>query len=189
MRLVTFGCSYTNGNYIDYESLWPSVLSRLLKATCVNKGVSGAGNLEILWNILNFEFKPDDIVVVMWSHFSRDHIFNKNGFTRIRESDDDLTRHWALTHSEHDVNIRNWLTIHHADLYIKQFAKVYHILGGDPHLELDAKPTYIKIDTLLDIVFENFDLAPDNHPGRKSHKILAEKIYSNVKVGEATIRN
>lgn len=189
MRVVTFGCSYTNGRYIAQEQLWPSVLASLIKAPCLNRGVSGAGNLEILWNILNFEFKPTDIVFVMWSHFNRDHIFDEKKFIRIRDADDELLRHWALTHSEYDVNIRNWLTIHHADLYIKQFSKVYHILGGDKHLDLASKPKYINIDTLLDLEFVNHDLAPDNsHPGRKSHEAIAKQIYNVVTAGEAIIR-
>ena len=182
MRLVTFGCSYTNGAYLDSQKLWPAVLADHLEIPCVNRGVGGAGNLEILWYILNFKFEPTDIVVIMWSNFTRDHIFSAGGFNRIRKTNDPLTRYWVLTHTDYDSNIRNWIYIQHADLYIKQFSKVYHLLGGDYFLDKSAKPSCTNVDNFIDIEFENYDLADDNsHPGQESHKVLAEKIYNIIR--------
>jgi hypothetical protein len=182
-RLVAFGCSYTYGKDLEKPSQdsWPAVLAGFLNLECVNQSIVGAGNLEILWNILNFDFQADDQVFIMWSHFTRDHVFHSNGHRRIRGSDDDLTRHWVLTHDEYDANIRNWLSIHHADLHIKQFADVYHLFGGTYHLERTGNPNCIKMDNIIDVEFENIDYAKDlTHPGLKSHRLLAEKIYKFI---------
>jgi hypothetical protein len=72
-RLVAFGCSYTYGKDLEKpnQDSWPSVLAGLLNLECVNQSIVGAGNLEILWNILNFDFQDDDQVFIMWSHFTR----------------------------------------------------------------------------------------------------------------------
>jgi hypothetical protein len=183
-RLVAFGCSYTYGKDLEDPETesWPAILAALLETEHTNQSVVGAGNLEILWNILHFDFRPTDRVVIMWSHFTRDHIFHPDGHRRIRSrDDDDLTRHWVLTHDDYDANIRNWLSIHHADLFVKQFAEVYHLFGGTYHLERTANPKCIQMDNIIDVAFENIDFAKDlAHPGPESHRLLAEKIYKII---------
>jgi len=186
-RLVAFGCSYTYGKDLADPATqsWPAVLSKLLDLECDNQAVLGAGNLEILWNIINYKFQPGDTVFIMWSHFSRDHIFEKDQLRRIRWDDDQLTKHWILTHSDYDVIIRNWLCIQHGDLFVKKFASVYHLLGGTYHEEINSNPDCIKMDNLLEIEFINYDYAGKNkdHPGLKSHTMIAEKIYKCIQQG------
>jgi hypothetical protein len=182
-RLISFGCSYTYGDgLLDKINAWPFVLGKLLSRNVLNQAVPGSGNLEILWNVLNYEFDSSDVCFVMWSHFSRDHIFHPTKHQRIHMYDDNLTKYWLLTHTEYDANIRNWLYIQHCDLYLKSKGiKVFHLFGGDYDQERFSNPKCIELSNVLDIPFENFDLGYDkSHPGRKSHKILAEKIYNSV---------
>ena len=182
-RLISFGCSYTYGEGLsDKSDAWPFVLGNLMSIKVINQAISGSGNLEILWNILNYKFEFDDLCVVMWSHFSRDHIFHPVKHQRIQiDSDDVLTKHWILTHTDYDQNVRNWLYIQHCDLYLKsKNVKVYHLIGGSYDRERFSNPKCINLSNILDIQFENFDFTKDGHPGLKSHRILAERIYNSV---------
>jgi hypothetical protein len=92
-RLIAFGCSFTYGQGLPEcaignndskvsntpsELAWPAALGKLLKIETINKGIPGASNLEILYQILNFEFKNNDIVVIMWTLPVRDLYFISN---------------------------------------------------------------------------------------------------------------
>lgn len=92
--LWTYGCSWTQGVGLKdntifksnrWEDLnkasfyaWPSVLAQLINYNCVNKGHGGSSNLEILHNILDTcqQWKPGDLVIVMWSYYERNIFYN-----------------------------------------------------------------------------------------------------------------
>ena len=69
-RIITFGCSFTYGHYLEHDqkqpstSAWPSMLGTLMGLEVINKAIPGASNLEILLSILKFKFLKDDIVIV-----------------------------------------------------------------------------------------------------------------------------
>ena len=191
-RIVAFGCSYTAGDglpdrlkpfSIVSRYAFPAVLANMLNLSCDNQAQSGAGNLEILWNILNYNFKSKDIVIVNWSHFSRDCIIGPDTHQRIHGTDTRLTDHWLRTHTDYDQNIRNCFYIHHAGCYFKSLnLQYYHMLGGDWD-DNQKIPDFLKIDNLLDLRFEELDKALDNaHPGIKSHRDLAKKLFKVIKI-------
>ena len=89
MRLVAFGCSYTQGiglNGLDYtysryydspiESVlkvksasndaWPHLLADKLDLECVNLGQGGNSSKFVFQMIREFEFQETDIVVIQW---------------------------------------------------------------------------------------------------------------------------
>jgi hypothetical protein len=83
-RLVAFGDSVTYGqgmedcnepNFapgpIPSRFAWPQLLADKLNIQVINNSLSGISNLHMLWRILNFEFQPNDICVVQWTHFGR----------------------------------------------------------------------------------------------------------------------
>jgi hypothetical protein len=182
-RLVSFGCSYTRGAGLinpEIES-WPVVLATLLNRSIDNRAVSGSSNLQILWQIINYNFESDDIVFVMWSHFTRDIIFDSDIYHRqIPWDDKKLTKNWLLTHNDYDINTRNWIHIHHANLVADKLnLKMYNLFGGEYQKERFSNPKCIQINNIIDFDFYSEDLALDNaHPGPKSHRSLAEKIYN-----------
>lgn len=189
---MAFGCSYTAGDGLpdrvkpsDIPSRYafPSVLSKILNLSCDNRAQSGSGNLEILWNILNYNFKTNDIVIINWSHFSRDCIIGHSKHQRIHSSNTKLTNYWLKTHTDYDQNVRNCFYIHHASCYFKSLnLKYYHMLGGDWD-DYQKIPNFLKIDNLLDLRFEELDKALDNaHPGIESHRNLAEKLFKVIKI-------
>lgn len=89
-RLVTFGCSFTYGAELpdcqNPESLkntpseyaWPQLAAQQLNLECVNTAEPGFGNKHILHEIINFDFLPSDIVIVLWSFFNRHCVITEN---------------------------------------------------------------------------------------------------------------
>jgi len=192
-RLITFGCSYTYGDSLPdcldpYHSdpsqyAWPSLLGNLLNLETVNMSTSGSGNLEILWNVLNFDFQESDMCIIMWSHFSRDHIFTSKGCSRIdAHGYENITKHWSLTHTEYDLAVRNWIYIHHAACYLSKIKNNFYIISGNlSDTEINCRPSFVRTDNYLDLVFCNVDYGNDNsHPGVKSQAIMATRIYNSI---------
>ena len=84
-RLVAFGASYTYGDGLPdtfpndnkpSSLAWPGILADNLNLECVNMSSQGAGNKKIWHDILNFKFKPNDIVFILWAFPNRYTIFN-----------------------------------------------------------------------------------------------------------------
>jgi len=190
-RLVTFGCSYTVGQMLDDNHhlppvpsvpsmyAWPNILANTLGYQCVNNAVNGAGNLEILWKILNTKLRSDDVVCIGWSHFTRDIIFDPElEVKRVQSDDENLSKHWLLTHTDYDINIRNWLHIHHANQYLRTLGiKVYHNPCAHD-VNINELPANLSIDNFTGVRFTILDFGHDGaHPGPNSHKEYANNVY------------
>ena len=69
-RLIAFGCSNTFGLSLDGTKITDSPAKRAWPALvgAINYGVCGASNKEIMLNILEKNFKPKDIVIVLWTY-------------------------------------------------------------------------------------------------------------------------
>lgn len=76
MRLVTFGDSFTYGQGLDgtptahpmsHDQAWPCHMAESMGAQLDNQSVPGASNKLIWYMAMNYEYQPDDIVVVAWS--------------------------------------------------------------------------------------------------------------------------
>jgi len=76
-RLITLGCSHTYCEGVSNPSSesWPSILSNKLDKELINLGAPGASNRYIQHNIINFSFKPDDTVIILWTYPDRYHFF------------------------------------------------------------------------------------------------------------------
>jgi hypothetical protein len=201
-RLITFGCSFTYGQGLPNceignnetgvsstpsEYAWPAVLGKLLKIETVNKGIPGASNLEILYQLLNFKFKKDDTVVIMWSLPVRDLYFisNSNKIKPYRQLGLWLTNktgyvfEWLRNVKLADQAIKSWIYIQHADLYLDKKNIKYIHFPADPKELLEYKPEFINDITNLYVDGQSYIDAcvNDNHPGVNSHIETAKKIY------------
>jgi hypothetical protein len=78
MRLITFGCSFT-----DYSwPTWADIIARDLGCEYENWAVGGGGNQQIARRILyrdqQFGWQPDDLVMVQWTSITREDRFVQN---------------------------------------------------------------------------------------------------------------
>lgn len=200
-RLVVFGCSYTYGVGLEdcqdvviegikipsptpSKTGWPSLVANKLNLELTNMAWPGASNIEILYNILNFDFKDTDVVVIMWSSYARDIVFDGFISTPLLRSrlapwsSHEFTRKWIHQMTEEDFAIKTWLHIHHACLYLNNKGVKYIHYPAAPK-ELDAYSVEnLKIENLYKDGINWIDKATDNgHPGPKSNELVAETIY------------
>jgi lysophospholipase L1-like esterase len=182
MRLVTFGCSNTYGVGLDSrDDAWPSVLGDHLGLEVINNGIPGASNLEILHNILKYDFKHGDIVIAMWTMVNRDYLFPN---TQIGVwQDTELTKKWVAVHDTEDLLMRSWLYIDHANLHLNSKGVLFYNFAVDYGLLKSSKPKHINQKIYnAKVDFHKFiDTAKDGiHPGPKAHKRIANNIKSFI---------
>lgn len=211
-RLVSFGCSYTFGSAmpdawpvklssrIPSSYAWPKLLANKLNYDVLNLGFGGAGNLEILWNIMSTDFIQDDLVIILWTHFTRLEHF-KFIEPSISETIDDpkYSEHFKFATKSgyrvpmnlrilkadigYDLATRNYLVMDHGSLFLKNKGlKAFHILATGEYIY--PKHSNIAIENFLDIKPDQWhvDKALDNiHPGVESQKLLASLIYDKIK--------
>lgn len=201
-RLITFGCSYTYGtglpdcknwmfnklhNFKPSKMGWASLLADKLDLELVNESFPGSSNTEIMYNILKYDYHKDDTVVIMWTHYVRDMLFNsahKYPFFRDRLGP------WAKTHkerlwteylSEKDYAMKSWFHIHHADLHLqKQDVKYIHYPATPEELN-KHKLDFIQINNYHSDGIVYLDKATDDmHPGVKTNQLLCETIHRRL---------
>lgn len=94
MRLIAFGCSYTQGIGLDgltykeheyyrspqdailyikpaSEHAWPHLLADKLNLECINLGRGGSSPKFVYQMIKEFQFQTNDIVIIQWPSVSR----------------------------------------------------------------------------------------------------------------------
>jgi hypothetical protein len=197
-RLITFGCSFTygqglpdclTGDEAPSQYSWPYLLSKKLNRSLVNCGVPGASNLQILNEILNFNFEKNDLVIVMWSLVDRDTIFFKRVFSKgnllIKVgawTKNIIAKRYLKQLDLHDQKLKSWFYIHHADLYFKNKKVEYIHYPAVVGELLACKPTFIDIDKMYHEGVSWIDTTTDNHPGIESNKETAERIFKIINV-------
>jgi len=207
-RLISFGCSFAVGLGLpdihppeksDWRELdpsqyaWPNLLGQKLNREVVNCGVAGSGNQEILSRILSFDFQSDDLCVVLWSAFSRhDMVMFDDGLDNpdrmptesFLQSVDIEDPVWI-----NNNRIKNWLTIHHASLYLQCNNIQHKMMLGIIDIVNDFPQPNITIPNLIDDVYPKdwvIDQALDRegpsipHPGLESHRLLSHIFYDRI---------
>ena len=210
-RLIAFGCSFTYGHGLPdcaigndagpepSQHSWPALLADKLGRSVVNMSRPGSGNTEILWKLINFDFEPDDLCVIMWSYFTRSEFYvfteDPKGF-RIKEDKNNprfyLNEDMFLQHNI----IANLLTMDHAARYLEDLnIKSYAIIGPkrvDNKLKVGSGNFYFREHDKINI--SNLDLSFDLtqciedagldgcHPGIKSHRRIAKTLYERINV-------
>ena len=202
-RLIAFGDSFTYGDGLadchvepthpgplPSKFAWPQVLGNMLEFEVINKSKPGHSNIQILKDILSFDFLPSDTVVIGWTYAVRDYIFKKNflgmdtSFMISPWSEDKLLlKKWLSVHNDYDLSIRAGLYIHHASCFLttKEITQ-YHFCANLGWVQV--MPTFVEIpkNFITDVVLNRkLDLALDNrHPGPVAHLQAAEKLYEII---------
>ena len=210
-RLITFGCSNTYGEgledcWINNDSgpepskfAWPQLLADNLNLECVNLSVPGTSNKQICNDILNTDFESTDIVVIMWTFFSRTCFFQDEGRSkRVMVQDitnKNIDRHkqkynntyYKTFYTQKNSNIESCMYINLIQLMLKE-KKIsnYHVsfyqTQGNLIVDLPL-PKWSQTD-IYDISNSNiyYDKALDGeHPGPKSHRAVFKKIKKHMK--------
>ena len=198
-RLLAFGCSYTYGSALPdchippnlpgpnpSKFAWPQLLADKSNYECLNYGECGASNLAVLDRILNFDFKPDDIICVLWPFKNRMMEYSVNKNTNHGRWDTD----WIKSQNKYDLIIKNHLFMNHGYLYLKDLGlQSYHMdvdfYHKDVYLHNELLPKWTKNIELMDIDFSKIEKIPplglDNlHPGIQFHKIVADKLFDKI---------
>lgn len=189
-RLITSGCSWTYGSSLPdtYPKqinpsiyAWPQVLGNLLNRSVINLAGGGYSNEVIFWKILNFEFEPDDICIIMWSFLHRYVLYEPDGPRKLHDYKRDHRLYTAL-HHDYDVAVRNCLTFHHSNMFLtNKNIRHYNLFSGEYNIFELMNSTKIYIDNIIDLDFVSYDFGFDGgHPGIKSHEILANNIYNII---------
>ena len=204
-RLIAFGCSYTYGEALSdnlnkrrghpSKYAWPNVLSENLNRQCINIGEPGASNKKICYNIHNFDFRPDDIVVIMWTHLNRSCILHDDPKRIIRLIPSDIDRRGI----ELPRNGNNNLSKMFYQMFENDFescydqycranlAKTYldsqrlinvHLSATENGLQNCQIPKWNQVDIKLFHRYMKIDLAKDKgHPGIESHRVIASEVF------------
>lgn len=200
-RLVTFGCSYTFG--VGLEDVhprftgepsalaWPKLLANKLELNSVNLGFSGSGNKEITNTILNQQFLPDDLIIINWSHFSRYDFFrfnthggyrmnlNDHNYKSLLKGTDVISEDW-----KYDNAIQNYLIVEFVHMYLTKHKVNFYSVFSIPDFGDYHAPKFLDQSKVIRINKPDYfiDFAKDKrHFGPKSHEILAELLYNNIR--------
>lgn len=192
-RLVTFGCSHTYGYGLPdlttgpgpSKLAWPSVLSKSLNLELVNHSYPGWSNTKILYEVLNFDYKKDDVVVVLWASIDRGMIY----FTHDKEhhigswNEDESSKKYFMLHTDADLAMKTLTAIHHADLFmLNKNIKCKHFIYTNKFyktidLAIEKTKWFTTVLQKAYILGMSVDRANDDlHYGVKTHVILSNYI-------------
>ena len=204
MRLVTFGCSVTYGQYLPDTTwkkdkditppsklAWPAILGKALNIPVYNNAIPGIGNYLITDQITNFKLEENDIVIVMWTYKDRyDIIYNKRynnlrlrktGYEKLYETigpwieSRKSTTVFRYLYNDVDALIRNQHYINYARLYLDTF-NIKHF-----HTSCYTED-YKNVNDINVSKLRKIDTALDDlHPGPKSHIAIADAMYNYIK--------
>ena len=201
-RLIAFGCSNTYGQGLHdcylkggpgphpSKYAWPAQLAGMLDLECVNNGIPGASNRLIWHNAVNFDYLPDDIIVINWSLIHRYAVlYEIDGYTNLGLWDGqekDISEPWkkciTAIDDDYDRIIESCTFIDHADRFLKgKVKKLLHVVFNGA--EFPFIPDWCGFEFALSAgpYNVNFPLALDNnHTGPRGHKELAKAIKEHL---------
>ena len=197
--LVTFGDSCTYGHGLKdciakdgrnpgkkpSKFAWPTLLAEQMDYDCVNLGIPGASNKEILHKVLDTKL-PDNAVVIMgWSFYNRTCIIKKHSIEQIGNWQNSKASKSFFKHIHDDYDM-------HLDFYLRaNFIKNYLDNLGIENYHWRLEETLEKQKPRWNAVkFPDFDyhkvrkkypLAMDNlHPGEEAHQKLSEVFLNKI---------
>ena len=190
MRIIAFGCSYTYGHGLPdcldkdgYPGVYPSnfafpaLLSKKLNCEYINLGKSGNSNKEIWHDILNFQFRENDISIVTWTYYDRYCIIKPDKIQRINPWIKKERIFYMNYNNRNDMILDFYNRLNHIQLYLDKIkiTNLNYIVEENNMLPPDWNFTNIIGK------FEMLDKATDNcHPGIQSHAVFADEIYNHI---------
>ena len=193
MRVIAFGCSFTFGHGLSdcfipplgcgntpSKYAWPSLVAKELNVKCINKSSPGSSNKKIWHSIVNFRFKKDDIVFVMWTSPDRSCTLNRFTDVDIGSWLDSSRAYYENYYSPYDAKIMSKLFVSSANILLtNKGITVYNLTYNKNHFKLDK--TINRLSICMSRLKPKFPLALDNmHPGIECHEETAKQIIKKI---------
>ena len=184
MRLIAFGCSYTQGIGLDglnhkahlyYDSpresvlkiqsaspdAWPHLLADKLGLECINLGRGGSGPKYVFQMIREFKFQKTDIVVIQWPSPARYIIWKEDNeseigsYLSVEPWHSRCNDFYRKYYTDFDALYENAVLIENTYTYLKdKCAKVYSV---SDNMYYDPNKTLTKTFPILSEVGRFFD--------------------------------
>ena len=155
---------------------WPEIVARELGRECVNMSVCGAGNKRIWYEISNFKFKKDDLVLILWSFPNRYTVINSSSdISNLHHNyDDELsTAYFNNIYSPYDSNIMSTLFVDNASRLLEENKiSFFQMAVKKRYQHIFGKRKYLHIT--MDAYETLYTRAIDNdHAGINGHRAFA----------------
>ena len=194
-RLITFGCSNTYGQALEdcyvtpsagftaSKTAWPNTISNLLNCSeVINQSIPGASNKLIWKTIVDFNFKQDDLVIIMWSQVERHCFFPNDQHMFIGPWINDKTNkfYYKVFYSENDSILDFFNKADHSKRYLDSLHLVnYHTAVGPTTVNAIPKsPKWFSVDFMNTSLYTIRDFHPKaldgRHPGQGAHDLFRE---------------
>ena len=173
---------------------WVETLGKYLDLPVVNCAIPGTSNKEIAHCIHNFDFRPDDRVIVQWTFRERSCIIgvpdeNGNNYKISVHGKEEISTHWTEYHADYNNMIfESVMAISSARWILEQ----NQVLNR--HLFLKnfdwENQTQVRDHLNKDIIPLPFDWSAgnkgydDEHPDLESYTVYAHTIYEWMKQNE-----
>lgn len=193
-RLLVYGDSLTYGDGLPdchippsipgvKPSLlgWPSIMSRYMNKTCVNRGSSGSSNKRIWHTIINTEYSTNDTVIILWTYPARYCIIKTDSIVDISLHRD--REYYKYMYDDNDALLTNKLFVRDANNYLaNKNVTVYNLVIGTRYIEIfDEHINHIPI--YLYKIREHYRLALDNsHPGLDCNMEFARQLLNYLNI-------
>ena len=198
--MLTFGCSLTFGHGLHdcigcnnnpgpscSNYAWPSLLAKKLNKKLVNLSNPGSSNKEIWHKIFTTEFKNDDLVFILWTHYERYCIIeNENYVYQLGiwsvAKDKRSKLYFKNLYNELDANYDLNLRMMHSKYFFDEKSIKFYQLFANTNFKQMEWNTVQLLNAKFQIIRNQFPLAADNsHPGEQAHEEFANQIYKEIK--------
>ena len=200
-QIICFGCSHTYGDGCTdrKKNSWPAQLAAKLNFPVINQGKMGVSSKFIANYILNYTYKPTDIVIILHTYFERTWIMENPQFRIEIDPHEYSTNHMNLhltdrkarcwqkfLFSEYDCALESVIYQNLAYYHLQQKnIKSAHFLVSQNQYKWITKNInwnivpYSKID--FNTSLHNFLQTPDGHAEKEGYADFVERIYPEVK--------
>jgi hypothetical protein len=202
-RLVAFGCSLTYGyglpgcynirtedqGIFPSKLAWPYLLAKLLDKKSTNLSDSGCSNKDIWNRVVNFKFKKNDTVIILWTYRYRNSVLkDKHTAHYIKpydvENDIISKNYYEHIFEDYDATMMTRLFISQVNYFLKEKnINTYNLVIDkvDTNLLTLSDNTIPHIPVYFKDFFNNYPKGVDgDHPGVEAHADFAKEIYKHV---------
>lgn len=190
-RLITFGCSNTYGQALvnREQNVWGARVSQALDRKHINMGKPGASNKYIAYNIIDFDYRSDDLVFILWTFperytklESKDKVYNFLPNYTNGQDDEPNEAYYAFIFSYFDCDFNNRAFMNYSLYFLKskgiKFVNLF--IKEEFHKYLDFQESIVKQD--FKYFYHRYPKATDNlHLGEEGHLQFSKAIVGCLK--------